>query len=88
MAAVATLPPVQPEGLQPDGQPSGDVPPISKLEDGAKPDQQLAPRPTRRAWLLVCVGLYLGALLYGKRSLAVLLVIHVDAKGNQVWTRQ
>lgn len=32
-----------------------------------KTDQPLATRPTPLTWFLVCVGLYLGALLYGKK---------------------
>jgi hypothetical protein len=32
-----------------------------------KTDQPLAARPTPLTWFLVCVGLYLGALLYGKK---------------------
>ena len=38
----------------------------SKSEQSAEPDQRLVPRPAPLIWFLVCVGLYLGALLYGK----------------------
>jgi hypothetical protein len=46
-----------------------------ELDTATKPDQHLAPRPAPLTWFLVCFGLYLGALLYGK-SLPSLSLIH------------
>ena len=53
--------------LQPDNKDVGNTMPPSKSEKAVKPDQQLASRPAPLTWFLVCVGLYLGALLYGKQ---------------------
>ena len=64
---------------------AGGVMPPPKSEEAVKPDQQLAFRPAPLIWFFVCVGLYLGALLYGKKSLALSLPIHV--KRSQVSTQ-
>ena len=53
-------------GIQPDNKDAEDIIPPSMSEKAVKPDQQLASRPAPLTWFLVCVGLYLGALLYGK----------------------
>jgi hypothetical protein len=45
---------------------AGKIEKSSDFDPTTKPDQQVASRPTPLTWLLVCVGLYLGALLYGK----------------------
>jgi hypothetical protein len=50
-----------------DNDNAGKIETTSEPEPTTKPDQQIAPRPTPLIWFLVCVGLYLGALLYGKK---------------------
>jgi len=42
-------------------------------EKGVKPNLPIASRPTPLIWFLVCVGLYLGALLYGEKPPTLLL---------------
>jgi hypothetical protein len=44
-------------------------------EPVTKPDQQLATKPPPLIWFLICVGLYLGALLYG-RNLEAFYSLH------------
>lgn len=42
--------------------------PSNQPEQLPKPDQQLVSRPAPLIWVLICLGLYLGALLYGEQS--------------------
>jgi hypothetical protein len=54
--------------FQPDEENTRSDTPSNKLEQLPKPDQQLVSRPAPLVWFLVCLGLYLGALLYGEQS--------------------
>ena len=69
MATVLASSGANTESLQPLEKDAGNTTPTSDFEKGLKPTQRLATRPTPLIWFLVCTGLYLGALLYGKRLL-------------------
>jgi hypothetical protein len=51
----------------PEENPPRKVETTADLEPAEKPDPESAPRPTPLTWLFVCIGLYLGALLYGEK---------------------
>jgi hypothetical protein len=46
---------------------AANINPSVESEPVIKPDQQLPTKPPPLIWFLTCVGLYLGALLYGKK---------------------
>jgi hypothetical protein len=70
--------------LRPGNENAGDNVPPSESKQSVKPDQQLLSRPAPLVWFSVCLGLYLGALLYGKKFLTLSLAVH--AKRSQVST--
>jgi hypothetical protein len=39
-------------------------------------EQSNVKQPSRRDWMLTCIGLYLGALLYGKASIPLTISQH------------
>ncbi len=71
MASILSNLKVTEKPLQPPKDDDEDIARISDPETGLKPSQQLVPRPTPVIWFFVCVGLYLGAMLYGKKPLTL-----------------
>ena len=69
MAAVPPISGLRTEDEQPNDQGAMDIMPQAESEKAVKPNQQLLSRPAPLIWFLVCLGLYLGALLYGKDPL-------------------
>ncbi len=48
------------------------------LEKSVKPNLPEASRPAPLTWFLVCLGLYLGALLYGEKPPTLLLASNLQ----------
>lgn len=71
---MTSIPPtleVNEKSLQPPQEDQKDITPPSETEEGLEPRQQLGPRLTPIRWVFVCVGLFIGALLYGKNMPAL-----------------
>jgi hypothetical protein len=67
MATNQSFPETEANEVLHDRDGAGKTETTSEFDQTTKPDRQVASRPSPLTWFLVCVGLYLGALLYGKK---------------------